>query len=165
MAIVSLRAGLFLFLGFIAIILPTAPISIVPTIIESPDILICLIFSWLIYDPKSASVWSILILCLFADILWLRPIGLWPMAVLIATELTRNFRLRIKNQSHLIKFILFVMFFCVVNMGVKVVSLLGALKSLDFVVWLKYFLVTILSFPIVNILLGNTIFRRDKNFK
>ena len=163
MAVISFRGLLFLFLGFMAIIIPTAPISSSPTIIETPDILICLIFSWLLGDSKSAPIFSILALCLLADILWHRPLGLWPMFVLLASEFVRSYRLRIKNQRTLIKFFYFLYFFVIINLGVKLFSVLGALKSLDFVVWSKHFLFTMMSFPIINIFLEYTVFRRHRN--
>lgn len=155
----------FLLLGTIVIIIPTAPISTAPTIIEIPDILICLIFSWLVLDQKSAPLLSILFLCLFADILWMRPIGLWPMFILLTSELVRHYRLRIINQSILFKFFCFLLFFITANAGVELLSLVVALKPIDFMVWLKHFLFTVLLFPIVNICLEHTIFRRERTLK
>ncbi|PQM56790.1 MAG: hypothetical protein CML39_02515 [Rhodobacteraceae bacterium] len=155
----------FLLLGAIVIIIPIAPISAEPTIIEIPDTLICLIFSWLVLDQKSAPLLSILFLCLLADILWMRPIGLWPMFILLASELVRHYRLRIVNQSTLVKFFCFLLFFSIINTGVKLLSLVVALKPLDFMIWLKYFLFTVLLFPIVNFCLECTIFRRKQTLK
>ena len=162
MGLISFRGVLFLFLGFIAVIGPTAPISNSPSGIETPDILLCLIFSWVVYDPRSASVWSILALCLLADILWLRPLGLWSMLTLIASELVRHYRLDIIKQSILTQSFYFLIYFCLINAGVQLIYVIGVLKSLDFTVWLKYFLVTCIAFPILNLALVRTIFRREK---
>ena len=162
MGLISFRGLLFLFLGFIAVIGPTAPISNSPSGIETPDILLCLIFSWVVYDPRSASVWSVLALCLLADILWLRPLGLWSMLTLIASELVRHYRLDIIKQGTLTQSFYFLIYFCLIIAGVQLIYVIGVLKSLDFTVWLKYFLVTCIAFPILNLALVRIIFRREK---
>ena len=48
------------FIGIFLIIVPISPISNQPILIEKPDFLLCLMFSWLILDPKKVSL-SILI--------------------------------------------------------------------------------------------------------
>ncbi len=95
----------------------------------------------------------------------MRPIGLWPMFVILASELVRHYRLRIVDQSILFKFSCFLIFVIIVNAGVKLLSLVVALKPFDFMVWLKHFLFTVLSFPIINFSLEYTIFKRDRTKK
>ena len=82
MKTVSIRRVFFLFLGVLAVVFPTAPISSFPTLIETPDYLVCIIFVWLICEPKSAPFGSIMFLTLLADIFWQRPLGLSPIFVI-----------------------------------------------------------------------------------
>ena len=165
MRTVSIRGGIFLFLGVLAVVLPTAPISTFPTLIETPDYLVCIIFVWLICEPKSAPFFSILFLSLLADILWQRPLGLSPIFVLFLTELIRYAQVKVLNQSILLKWVYFVLFLILLNMGINLISLIAAVPPLDFKVWIRRFLFTILTFPIVNILLEYTVFSQNKRLK
>ena len=165
MKTVSIRGGFFLLLGFLAIILPTAPISSIPTMIETPDYLICLIFAWLVCDPKSSPFLSILFLSVLADILWQRPLGLSPIFILLLTEIIRHFHLRFLYQSILFKWFYFFGFLILLNLGTNLLSIIAALTPLDFKVWFNRFLFTILIFPIVNILLEYTVFNQHWKIK
>lgn len=165
MKTVYIRGVFFLFFGVLAIVFPTAPISSFPTLIETPDYLVCIIFVWLICEPKSAPFISILFLSLFADILWQRPLGLSPIFVLLLTELIRYSQVKVLNQSILLKWGYFVLFLILLNMGINLISLIAAVPPLDFKVWIRRFLFTILTFPIVNILLEYTVFSQNKRLK
>ena len=165
MRTVSIKGVFFLFLGVMAIVLPTAPISSFPTLIETPDYLVCIIFAWLIYEPKSAPFVSILFLSLLADILWQRPLGLYPIFFLLLTELIRYTQVKALNQSIFFKWVYFVLFLIFLNVGIILISLIAAVPPLDFKVWIKRFLFTIFTFPIVNILLEYTVFSQYKRQK
>lgn len=162
---VSIRRVFFLFLGVLAIILPTAPISSFPTLIETPDYLVCIIFVWLICEPKSAPFVSILFLSLLADILWQRPLGLSPLFILLLTEVIRHSQVKVLNQSILLKWVYFVLFLILLDIGINLFSLVAAVPPLDFKVWIKRFLFTIFTFPIVTILLEYTVFSQYKILK
>ena len=162
---VSIRRVFFLFLGVLVIVLPTAPISTFPTLIETPDYLVCIIFVWLICEPKSAPFVSILFLTLLADIFWQRPLGLSPIFVLFLTELIRYAQLKVLNQSILLNWVYFVLFLILLDIGINLFSLIAVVPPLDFKVWIKRFLLTIFTFPIVNILLVHTVFSQYKRLK
>ena len=162
MGLITFKGTLLILFGLLAIIIPMAPISSTPLFFEIPDIVICIIFSWLLNDPKNTPVSSILFLSLMADIMWQRPLGLWPMFILIASELVRYYRLKITNQGIVTKLFYFTIFLIFINCGVKFLSLVGILRPLDFSIWLNHFLLTILSFSIVNVILENTIFKHEK---
>ena len=162
MRTVSIRGGIFLFLGVLAVVLPTAPISTFPTLIETPDYLVCIIFVWLICEPKSAPFFSILFLSLLADILWQRPLGLCPIFVLLLTELIRFAQIKVITRSIFLKWGYFFLFLILLNIGINLFSLIAAVPPLEFKVWIKRFLFTIFTFPIVNILLEYTVFSQYK---
>ena len=165
MKTVSIRGVFFLFLGVFAVVFPTAPISSFPTLIETPDYLVCIIFVWLICEPKSAPFGSIMFLTLLADIFWQRPLGLSPIFVIFLTELIRYARVKVINQSILLKWVYFVLFLILLDIGINIFYLIAAVPPLDFKVWIKRFLFTIFAFPIVNILLEYTVFSQYKRLK
>ena len=95
------------FIGILLIILPISPISSQPVIIEKPDFLLCLIFSWLILDPKNSSLSILILLSFFADILWYRPLGLWPILILLGSLSIKLILTKISFDSFFFKIDLF----------------------------------------------------------
>ena len=91
---------IIIFYWNLLIILPISPISSQPVIIEKPDFLLCLIFGWIILDPKNSSISILILLSFFADILWYRPLGLWPILILLGSLSIKLILLRF----HLIAF-------------------------------------------------------------
>lgn len=91
---ISTRRFLFrcLFLGLCAVIIfvKMLPLSTVPGGIPGPDLLFCLTAVWIMRRPRWAPVGLIIVVHLVADILFLRPIGLWPAISLIGFEYLRS---------------------------------------------------------------------------
>ena len=158
----TFRVLLLTFIGCIAILLPTAPITTTPTFFSSPDFLICLIFSWSVNDPKSARLFIILFLTLFADMVWERPLGLWPIFTLIAAEILKTNYSKIKQCGLILKTIFFIFFLSAINAGVKLIAVIGIIKPENFWIWISHFTVTIVAFPFMNLFLELTILKKTR---
>ncbi len=91
---ITTRRFLFrcLFLGLCALIIfvQMLPLSTVPGGIPGPDLLFCLTAVWIMRRPRWAPVGLIVLVHLVADILFLRPIGLWPAIALVGFEYLRG---------------------------------------------------------------------------
>ena len=153
----------FIFLiGILLIIVPISPISSQPVIIEKPDFLLCLMFGWIILDPKNASLSILILLSFFADILWYRPLGLWPLLILLGT-LSVNFLItKISVESFFLKMIYFISFLLTIDTFIFITSLIGLTEKLDFNIWINRFVFSILSFPIIVYLLEILLFNDKK---
>ena len=162
MKIIKYKKSIFLVLGIFFVIFPIAPISRQPLIIEKPDFLVCLIFSWLILDHKNVSITILISLSLFADILWFRPLGLWPIFILIGSYLLKYMKSKISFDNFYLKIIYFIVFLFCIDTCIFITSLIGLTKQLDFDIWLNRFMFTILFFPIIFYLLENLLFKDIK---
>ena len=100
-------------LGLLFIISPTALISTGLSHTNSfyPDLLLCLIFGWIILDPKNSSISILILLSFFADILWYRPLGLWPLLILLGSLSIKLILTKISVDSFFLKVIYFILFF------------------------------------------------------
>jgi rod shape-determining protein MreD len=56
-------------------------------------------FAWAIIRPSILAPFALLILGLFQDLLWGNPLGLWPLALLLAYGLTSVVRPALSGQS------------------------------------------------------------------
>ena len=72
------------------IFLKMLPLSTIPRSVPGPELLCCLTVVWIMRRPRWAPVGLIVLVHLIADILFLRPIGLWPAISLLGYEYLRR---------------------------------------------------------------------------
>ena len=162
MNIIEYNKIIIFFIGILLIILPISPISNQPVIIEKPDFLLCLIFGWIILDPKNSSISIIILLSFFADILWYRPLGLWPLLILLGSLSIKFIITNISVDSFFLKVIYFILFLLTLDTFIFVTSLIGLTEELDFNIWMNRFVFSILSFPLIVYLLEILLFKDKK---
>ena len=162
MNIMKHRKIIIFFIGIILIILPISPISSQPVIIEKPDFLLCLIFGWIILDPKNSSISILILLSFCADILWYRPLGLWPLLILLGSLSIKIIITKISVDSFFSKMMFFIFFLITIDTFIYLTSLIGLTEELDFNIWFTRFIFSILSFPLVVYLLEILLFKDKK---
>jgi rod shape-determining protein MreD len=81
----------FLIVGILFVLLPLTPLDLRPNVQLSPDFLFCFIFITLVRNQKQVSIFSILFICLLADFLWYRPIGLTTLTFILTSEILRQY--------------------------------------------------------------------------
>lgn len=92
----SLRSSVWLyrlvFLGLAAafLFLKLLPLGSLAGEWPGPDILLCLIFAWVVRRPDFLPVPLIAAVLLLEDLLLMRPPGLWTALVILATEFIRS---------------------------------------------------------------------------
>jgi rod shape-determining protein MreD len=87
---VWLHRGAFLLLSVFLLFVKLLPLGSVAGDLPGPDILLCLIFVWLVRRPDYLPVPLIVLVLLLEDLMLMRPPGLWAGLVLIATEFMRS---------------------------------------------------------------------------
>ncbi|MEM7472526.1 MAG: hypothetical protein AAF340_14340 [Pseudomonadota bacterium] len=85
-----LYRALFLAVCAMLIFLKLLPLTTEPRSIPGPDLLFCVTAVWIMRRPRWAPVGMIVLVHLLADILFLRPIGLWPALSLLGYEFMRR---------------------------------------------------------------------------
>ena len=162
MNIIKHKKTTIFFIGILLIILPISPISNQPVIIEKPDFLLCLMFGWIILDPKNSSISILILLSFFADILWYRPLGLWPLLILLGSLSIKLILTKISVDSFFLKVIYFILFLITIDTFIFITSLIGLTEELDFNIWFTRFIFSILSFPLIVYLLEIFLFKDKK---
>ncbi len=84
-----LEVALFIVLGFVAIGIPMIPMGLAADSLPVPDLLFALIIAWIIRRPETAPLLAVVFLAVLADVMLMRPIGLWALAILMGTEALR----------------------------------------------------------------------------
>ena len=119
-------------------------------------------FGWIILDPKNSSISILILLTFFADILWYRPLGLWPLLILLGTLSIKFLITKISVESFFLKMIYFISFLLTIDTFIFITSLIGLTEKLDFNIWINRFVFSILSFPLIVYLLEILLFNDKK---
>lgn len=82
--------GLFLALVLVILFLRILPIGDADGGLPGPDLLLCLIFAWIIRRPDHLPALLIALVVLVEDLVLMRPPGLWAAAMVLATEFLRG---------------------------------------------------------------------------
>jgi len=83
------RIMLFLIGGFAAIILPMVPLGLPANSTPFPDILFLYLAVWCIRQPQTAPLLGVAFLALLSDAMLMRPLGLWALLLVAASEALR----------------------------------------------------------------------------
>ena len=87
---VWLYRAVFVALALLLVFLRLLPLGSVAGDWPGPDILLCLVFAWVVRRPDFLPVWLIGAVVLLEDLILLRPPGLWCALVILATEFIRS---------------------------------------------------------------------------
>ena len=81
---------LFVVIGLVLIFVRLMPVDHSPGGLPGPDLTLALTLAWVLRRPEYAPALLIVLVFLLEDIMFWRPIGLWALIVLGATEFLRR---------------------------------------------------------------------------
>jgi len=141
---------IFIIFGLTLIILPLAPVSLLPQKFPFPDLLICFIFAVVISRPKIIPIGSIVFLTVVADFFWYRPWGLWPLVTLLSTEFMR-WRLK-KNPeiSFKLELIYFLFLFIIMLCIERLALLITFSNTFNYKLYVYFYFSNVLTYPIIS---------------
>lgn len=94
-----MQRGLFVALAFLIVVLRLVPLDLRPPQWAAPDLLLAITLVWVARQPRYLPLPVIAILFLSADLLFMRPPGLWTALVVILTETLRHQHRDIRHMS------------------------------------------------------------------
>lgn len=117
--------------------------------LPGPDWLFCLTAAFLMRRPRWAPVALIVFVHLMADVLYLRPLGLWPAISLVAYEFLRRQTNASNEVSLLLEVALVVGSFTAAVFANALVQLVFAVPQPGFGTTLLHILTTAIAYPFV----------------
>jgi rod shape-determining protein MreD len=149
----TMRRFLFrcLFAGLCALIifLNMLPLTTQPRMIPGPDLLFCLTAAWIMRRPRWAPVGLIVVMHVIADLLFMRPLGLWPAITLLAYEYLRR---KARNTTEITPVVEITMVSATFAAAVAVnviVLFVFAVPQASLAALLLHVIVTALAYPLV----------------
>ena len=80
---------LYVLLALIAIAYPVLPLQFTPERWPAPELLFALTMAWVVRQPTGAPFLLIALVAILADAVLMRPMGLWALLLLMASETVR----------------------------------------------------------------------------
>lgn len=113
-----------------------------------PDLIYCLTMGWVMRRPGTVPVYLIVLLSLLADFLLSRPIGLWTLFILLASEYFRGRETGKGLQMRLIEWGSVALAFAIMLLGYKLVSAISFAPVPDIRQFALHFGLTVLAYPL-----------------
>lgn len=142
-----LLAGL---LGFVQLL----PINPGVERYPGPDLLLLIALSWTVMRPSSVPVPLIAAVFLVADLLFMRPPGLWTALVVLGCEFLRFRRILIRNAPFFVEWLLVAAVIVTITLVNALVSTVFGVAQASAGIMALHMLYTIMCYPLVVILAG-----------
>lgn len=143
--------GSILFALCVAILLfiRLLPLSTGLTGWPGPDLALCLTFAWVLRRPDQLPALVIVAAMLVEDVLLYRPLGLWPVMVLLGTEAARLREARWRDQPFMIEWLRVAIMIGAMMLGYRVVQAVFLVPNAVLGQVILQYLATIVAYPVV----------------
>ena len=144
-----LYRGLFLSLGLLTIAFPLLPLQFTPERFSAPDLLYALTVAWMVRQPETAPFALVAGLALLSDAVLMRPVGLWAMLLLGASEVVRFSYNAVQERGVMMEIALAAGLFIAMVIIQNFLLWLSFSQSLDFASMLQFAMLTLLCYPVM----------------
>ncbi|NNK79635.1 MAG: rod shape-determining protein MreD [Litoreibacter sp.] len=141
--------GLFLATCACVMFIQMLPLRTTPALLPAPDLLFAVAAVLIMRRPAYVPVLLVVGVFFLADLLYLRPPGLWTAIVLVATEFLRRRSVAPTEFPFLVEFAVFSGVFTAMVAGNAVTQLVFGLTPPDLATLALHVLVTMAAYPFV----------------
>lgn len=145
-----LFAVLAALVGFVQLL----PLSPGPGQLPGPDIILLIALSWTIMRPEVVPVLFVAVVLLVADLLFMRPPGLWTALAVLACEFLRSRRVLLRSAPFLIEWLLVAGLITAMTVANGLILTIFAVPQPTVGLTVIRMMFTILAYPLVVILAG-----------
>ncbi|MBL1437354.1 MAG: hypothetical protein COB08_014280 [Rhodobacteraceae bacterium] len=138
---------LFFFLGLLAIAYPILPLQFTPTRWPAPELLFALTMAWVVRQPESAPFLLVAALALLADAVLMRPLGLWALLLVMASETLRFSYKSIQERGLIAEFSMVAALFLVMLILQNLLLWVSFSQFLEATRMLQFGVLTLLCYP------------------
>jgi len=142
----------FLAMAALVVFIALVPSDLGKHLVPAPDLLAGLTLAVVLRRPEFVPFWLLAVVFLLADILEMRPPGLWTAIILLTAEFTRAQEYRLRELAFVFEwaFVAAVMFLAL--LANRVILMLTLVPQAGFGAVMMHYLVTVLSYPLVVLL-------------
>lgn len=146
---VLIGTGIFLLCQIAIIFGRLLPLSAGMVNRPGPDLAVCLLLAWMLRRPDQLFAPMIVAMFLLEDILLMRPLGLWAVVVLVASEFARSRESRWRDQPFMVEWLRVSILLGAMMLGYRVVQLVFLLPVPALGNVMLQYISTVGSYPLV----------------
>jgi len=140
---------LFVVLGLLAIAYPLLPLQFTPERWPAPELLFALTMAWVVRQPQSAPFLLIAGLAIISDAVLMRPMGLWALLLLMASETVRFSYKSIQERGWAMELSLVAMLLLAMVIVQNLLLWVSFSQSLEVATLLQFAMLTLLCYPVM----------------
>lgn len=140
---------LFLALSLLLIFSKLIPLDFQPQVWAGPDMLVALTFAWALRRPEFVPALSVGLIILLADLLFLRPPGLWAALMVIATQALKNRARNLRDQPFMMEWLAVAGIFLAISLGNRLVLAMLMVPQAPLGLTVIHVAMTLICYPVV----------------
>ncbi|MDX5401059.1 MAG: rod shape-determining protein MreD [Rhodobacterales bacterium] len=143
---------MFVALAVLIIFSKLIPLDFQPKVWTGPDVLVALTFAWALRRPEFVPALSVGLIMLLADLLFLRPPGLWAALMVIGTQALKNRARILRDQPFMMEWLAVAGIFLAISLANRLVLALLMIPQVPLGLTVIHVVMTLICYPVVVII-------------
>jgi len=144
----SMRA-MYLALALVLIFINLIPLDFRPRVWAGPDLLVALTFAWVLRRPEFVPALSIGLVVLLADLLFLRPPGLWAALMVMGTQTLKTRARTLRDQPFMMEWLAVTGVFLTLSLANRLVLAVLVVPQAPLGLTIIHVVMTLICYPLV----------------
>jgi rod shape-determining protein MreD len=143
---------MFVALAMLLIFSKLMPLDFRPKVWAGPDLLVALTFAWALRRPEFVPALSVGLIILLADLLFMRPPGLWAALMVIGTQALKNRARNLRDQTFVMEWLAVAGMFLAISLGNRMVLAVLLVPQAPLGLTVIHVAMTLICYPVVVII-------------
>lgn len=143
---------MFVILAMLLIFSKLMPLDFQPQVWAGPDMLVALTFAWALRRPEFVPALSVALIILLADLLFLRPPGLWAALMVIGTQALKNRARTLRDQPFMMEWLAVAGIFLAISLANRLVLAVLMIPQAPLGLTVIHVVMTLICYPVVVII-------------
>lgn len=139
----------YLALALVLILANLIPLDTRPRNWAGPDLLVALTFAWTLRRPEFVPALSVALVILLADLLYLRPPGLWAALMVMAVQTLRSRARILRDQPFMTEWLAVAGIFVAISLGNRLVLAILMVPQAPLGLSVIHVVMTLICYPVV----------------
>ncbi|OZB17347.1 MAG: rod shape-determining protein MreD [Rhodobacterales bacterium 34-62-10] len=140
---------MFVALAMLLIFSKLVPLDFQPQVWAGPDMLVALIFAWALRRPEFVPALSVGLIILLADLLFLRPPGLWAALMVIGTQALKNRARTLRDQPFMMEWLAVAGIFLTISLVNRLVLAVLMIPQAPLGLTVIHVVMTLICYPVI----------------
>lgn len=140
---------MYLVLALAVIFVNLIPLDTQPRNWAGPDLLVALTFAWILRRPEFVPALSVAVVILLADLLFLRPPGLWAALMVMGTQALRSRARILRDQPFVTEWLAVSGIFVAISLGNRLILAVLMVPQAPLGLSVIHVAMTLICYPVV----------------